>query len=97
MFEKELNRIVTTDVKACIYVRELDYFFKYRMVDNSLPGTDVLNCTFEPSYNIEKICMTRQKATGMKKYISLTPGSLLITITCILNLIDGKKVSIHPD
>ncbi|RXW47916.1 NAD-dependent epimerase/dehydratase [Enterococcus faecium] len=83
-------------VKACIYVKELVRFFKYRMMDNSFPGSDVFNCTFEPAFNIEQICMTMQKATGMKRFIPLIPGKLLMTAATILGPIGGKVVGIHP-
>lgn len=84
-------------IKACIYVKELVLFFKYRMMDNSFPGTDIYNCTFEPAYNIEQICQTIQKATNMKRHIPLIPGGLLMTAATILGPIGGKKVGIHPD
>lgn len=84
-------------IKACIYVKELVLFFKYRMMDNSFPGCDIYNCTFEPAYNIEQICETIQKATNMKRFIPLIPGGLLMTAATILGPIGGKKVGIHPD
>lgn len=83
-------------IKACIYVKELVLFFKYRMMDNSFPGTDIYNCTFEPAYNIEQICNSIQKATGMKRFIPIIPGGLLMTAAKILGPIGGKKVGIHP-
>lgn len=83
-------------IKACIYVKELVLFFKYRMMDNAFPGTDVFNCTFEPAYNIEQICETMKKATGLKYRIPLIPGGLLMTAATILGPIGGKKVGIHP-
>lgn len=83
-------------IKACIYVKELVLFFKYRMMDNSFPGTDIFNCTFEPAYNIEQICETIQKATNMKRFIPLIPGGLLMTAATILGPIGGKKIGIHP-
>lgn len=83
-------------IKACIYVKELVLFFKYRMLDHSFPGTDIFNCTFEPAYNIEQICETMKKATGMKYRIPLIPGGLLMTAAIILGPIGGKKVGIHP-
>ena len=43
-------------IKACIYVKELVRFMKYRMIDNDFKGTDIFNCTFEPAYTIEQIC-----------------------------------------
>ncbi|MCD7889657.1 MAG: NAD(P)-dependent oxidoreductase [Oscillospiraceae bacterium] len=83
-------------IKACAYVKELCLFFKYRMIDNSFPGIDLYNCTFEPAYNIQQICETMQKATGMKRHIPLIPGGLLMTAARILGPIGGKKVGIHP-
>lgn len=83
-------------IKASIYVKELCLFFKYRMIDNSFPGIDLYNCTFEPAYNIQQICETMQKATGMKRHIPLIPGGLLMTAARILGPIGGKKVGIHP-
>ena len=83
-------------IKACIYVKELVLFFKYRMMDNSFPGTDIFNCTFEPAYNIEQICETMKKATGLKYRIPLIPSGLLMTAATILGPIGGKKVGIHP-
>lgn len=84
-------------IKACIYVKELVLFFKYRIIDNSFVGTDIFNCTFEPAYNIEQICTTMQKATEMKRFIPLIPGGLLMMVARILGPIGGKKVGIHPD
>lgn len=83
-------------IKACIYVKELVRFFKYRIIDNSFPGTDIFNCTFEPAYNIEQICETIKKATGIKYKVPLIPGGLLIMAATILGPIGGKKVGIHP-
>ena len=83
-------------IKASIYVKELVLFFKYRMLDNSFPGMDIFNCTFEPAYNIEQICETMKKATGLKYKIPLIPGGLLMTAATILGPIGGKKVGIHP-
>lgn len=83
-------------VKACIYVKELVRFFKYRMIDNDFFGMDIYNCTFEPAYNIEQICETMQTATGMKRHILLVPSGLLMAVATILGPIGGKKVGIHP-
>lgn len=83
-------------IKACIYVKELALFFKYRMLDYSFQGTDIFNCTFEPAYNIEQICETMKKATGLKYKVPLIPGGLLMTAAKILGPIGGKKVGIHP-
>ena len=83
-------------IKACIYVKELVRFFKYRMIDNDFSGVDIFNCTFEPAYNIEQICMAIQEATGMKRHIPLIPGGLLMTVARIVGPLGGKKVGIHP-
>lgn len=83
-------------IKACIYVKELVLFFKYRMMDNSFAGTDIYNCTFDPAYSIEQICQTIQKATNMKRFIPMIPGGLLMTAAAILGPIGGKQVGIHP-
>lgn len=83
-------------IKACIYVKELVRFFKYRMIDNSFSGVDIFNCTFEPAYRIDEICETIMKATDMKRHIMLIPSWLLMTAARILGPIGGKKVGIHP-
>lgn len=84
-------------IKACIYVKELCRFFKYRMIDNNFAGVDIYNCTFEPAFNIQQICESMQRATNMKRYIPLVPGGLLMFAARILGPIGGKKVGIHPD
>ncbi len=83
-------------IKACIYVKELVSFFKYRMMDNSFPGTDIFNCAIYPSFNIEQICQTIQKTTNMKRHIPLIPGGLLMTAATVLGPLGGKKIGIHP-
>lgn len=83
-------------IKASIYVKELCLFFKYRMIDNCFPGIDIYNCTFEPAYNIQQICETMQKATGLKRHIPMIPAGLLMTAARILGPIGGRKVGIHP-
>lgn len=83
-------------IKACIYVKELVLFIKYRMMDNSFPGTDIFNCTFEPAYNIEQICETMKKATGLKYKVPLIPAGVLMVAATILGPIGGKKLGIHP-
>jgi len=84
-------------IKACIYVKELVRFMKYRMIDNSFPRIDIFNVTFEPAYHIEQICETMMKATGLKRHIFLIPSWLLMTAAKILGPIGGKKVGIHPE
>ena len=83
-------------IKACIYVKELVRFFKYRMIDNDFVGTDIYNCTFEPAFTIQQICETMQKATNMKRHIALIPSWILMPAAYILGPIGGKKVGIHP-
>ncbi len=83
-------------IKACIYVKELVRFFKYRMIDNHYIGTDTFNCTFEPAYRIDQICEAEMNATGIKRNIPVIPGGLLMTAARILGPIGGKKVGIHP-
>lgn len=84
-------------VKACIYVKELVRFIKYRMIDNSFVGVDIFNCTFEPAFNIEQICDTIMYATDMNRHIPLVNGKLLMGTARIVGPIGGKKVGIHPD
>lgn len=60
-------------IKACIYVKELVRFFKYRMLDHSFPGAEIYNCTYEPAYTIEEICNAMQKATGLHRHVPLVP------------------------
>lgn len=50
----------------------------------------------ELSYNIEQICETMKKATGLKYKILLITGGLFMTAATILGSIGGKKVGIHP-
>lgn len=83
-------------IKACIYVKELVRFMKYRMIDNDFLGVDVFNSTFEPAYRIDQICESMMEATDMKRHIMLIPGGLLMTAATILGSIGGKKVGIHP-
>lgn len=83
-------------IKACIYVKELCLFFKYRMIDNSFKGIDIYNCTFDPAFTIQEICETMQKATNMKRHIFTVPAWILMTAARILGPIGGKKVGIHP-
>ena len=83
-------------IKACIYVKELVRFFKYRMLDHSFPGAEIYNCTYEPAYTIEEICDAMQKATGLHRHVPLVPAGLLLFAAGILGPIGGKKVGIHP-
>ena len=83
-------------VKACIYVKELVRFIKYRMIDNSFPGADIFNCTFEPAFTIEQICTAMQKATDMQRRIPTVPAWLLLTAATVLGPVGGKKIGLHP-
>ena len=84
-------------IKACIYVKELVRFMKYRIIDNDFKGVDIFNCTFEPAYTIEQICDTMMYATGMKRHIPLVNGKLLMGTAKVVGPLGGKKVGIHPD
>ena len=84
-------------VKASIYVKELVRFMKYRMIDNSFAGYDIVNCTFEPAYTIEQICEAMKASTDLKgRRIPKIPGGLLMAAAVVLGPIGGKKVGIHP-
>lgn len=83
-------------IKACIYVKELVQFIKYRMIDNSFYGTDVFNCTFEPAFTIEQICNSMMNATGLSKKIPCVNGKLLMFAARIMAPFFRKK-GIHPD
>lgn len=83
-------------IKACIYVKELVNFIKYRMIDNSFSGTDIFNCTFEPAYTIEQICNSMMKSTGLSSRIPCINGDLLIFAARIMAPFLGKK-GIHPE
>ncbi|MEG0523160.1 MAG: NAD(P)-dependent oxidoreductase [Erysipelotrichaceae bacterium] len=84
-------------IKACIYVKELVNFMKFRMIDNDFIGTDIFNCTFEPAFSIEQICIQMQEATGMKRHIPVVPSSLLMFAATILGALGGKRIGLHPD
>lgn len=83
-------------IKACIYVKELVQFMKYRMIDHEFFGTEIYNCTFEPAYSIEKICKTMKQQTGMKRHTFLVPGWLLKTAAVCAVPFGGKKLGLHP-
>ena len=84
-------------IKACIYVKELVRFMKYRMIDNDFKGVDIFNCTFEPAYSIEQICEMMCRATNMERHIPLVNGKLLMGTAKVVGPLGGKKVGIHPD
>ncbi|SFK62766.1 NAD-dependent epimerase/dehydratase family protein [Succinivibrio dextrinosolvens] len=83
-------------IKACIYVKELVEFIKYRMIDNCFTGSDIFNCTFEPACSIEHICNSMMKSTGLYSKIPCVNGRLLIFVARILSPFLRKK-GIHPD
>ena len=83
-------------IKASVYVKELAGFMKYRMIDNSFPGSEIYNCTFEPAYRIDQICEAMMKATEMKRHIILVPSWMLMAAAGILGPLGGKKAGIHP-
>ena len=80
-------------IKACIYVKELVRFFMWSLENNK---SGVWNCTFEPAYNIEQICETMKKATGMNSWIPSVNGKFLMGVAAIVGPIGGKTVGIHP-
>ena len=82
-------------IKACIYVKELVRFFKYRMLDHSFPGAEIYNCTYEPAYTIEEICNAMQKATGLHRHVPLVPAGLLLFAAGIRGNPSGQKGG-HP-
>lgn len=84
-------------IKACVYVKELVQFIKYRMIDNDFKGWDIINCTFEPAYTIEQICEAMKASTDLHgRKIPKVNGKLLMFAAGVLGLIGGKKVGIHP-
>lgn len=83
-------------IKACIYVKELVRFMKYRMIENDFSGVEIFNCTFEPALTIQHICESMQKNTNMKRHIPLIPGWLLMTAAVVLAPFGGKKLGLHP-
>ena len=83
-------------IKACVYVKELVQFMKYRMIDNSFPGYDIINCTFEPAYTIEQIVEAMKASTDLKgRKVPMVPSWLLMTAATILAPVGAKK-GIHP-
>ncbi|WP_044973688.1 NAD(P)-dependent oxidoreductase [Ruminococcus sp. HUN007] len=84
-------------IKACVYVKELVRFMKYRMIDNDFKGVDIFNCTFEPAFTIEQICNAMMKCTNMERHIPLINGKLLMGTAKVVGPLGGKKVGIHPD
>lgn len=81
-------------IKASIYVKELVRFFMWALENGK---TGVYNCTFEPAYNIQEICETMKKATGMEKnWIPSVNGKFLVTMASVIGPLGGKVVGIHP-
>lgn len=83
-------------IKACIYVKELVRFMKFRMIDHNYPGVDIFNCTYEPAYNIQQIAEAIMSATGLHRHIRKVNGGFLMTTAKIIGPIGGKKIGIHP-
>lgn len=84
-------------IKACIYVKDLVNFMKFRMIENKFPGCEIINCTFEPAYTIEEICEAIKAAAGFKNKIPVVNGKLLMFIARVIGPLGGKRVGIHPD
>ena len=82
-------------IKACIYVKELVRFMKYRMIDNDFKGADIFNCTFEPAFTIEQICETMCRATNMERHIPLVNGKLLMGTAKVVGPLGGKNSDCH--
>ena len=68
-------------IKACIYVKELVNFFIWAL-ENRMNG--IWNCTFEPAYNIEQICESMKKATGINTFIPSINGKILTAIASVV-------------
>ena len=84
-------------IKASIYVKDLVGIMKYRMIDNSFKGYDIINCTYEPARTIEQTCEAIKKDVGLKRHIFCVPAGLLLFAATILKPIGGKKLGLHPD
>lgn len=85
-------------VKACIYVKDLVRFFRFRMIDHRFPGVDIINCTLEPAPSIQRICEAMQQAAGLqKRWIPTVPAGLLRMGAAALAPLGGKKRGIHPE
>jgi len=84
-------------VKACVYVKNLVAFMRYRIIENAGPASELWNCTLEPAPTIERIVETMLVATDMKRYVPIIPGGLLMETARILGPLGGKRVGIHPD
>lgn len=80
-------------IKACIYVKELIHFFMWAL-DAGKNG--IYNCTFEPAYTIEQIVEAMKSATGLKTFVPLIPGGLLMGVARVIGPLGGKVVGIHP-
>lgn len=83
-------------IKACIYVKEVVSFMKYRMIDNSFFGIDIYNCTYEPAFTIEEICKQILLATNMKRNIPLIPEWVLFVISILMMPLGGKRLGLEP-
>ena len=83
-------------IKACVYVKELVRFMKYRMIDHAFAGSDVFNCTFEPAYTIEQICEAMKKATGLRRFIPMIPAWMLLSVAGVAAVCGGGRLGICP-
>lgn len=80
-------------IKSCIYVKELIRFFLWP-IENSKDG--IWNCALESTYNIEQICESMKKVTGIdKNRIPTVPGKLLLSLASIVDPLGEKSVGIH--
>lgn len=80
-------------IKACIYVKELVRFFLWAIGEKK---EGIWNCTFEPAFTIEQIVQAMESATGLKTWVPLIPGKLLMGVATVVGPLGGKAVGIHP-
>ncbi|MDR1541548.1 MAG: hypothetical protein LBU32_26870 [Clostridiales bacterium] len=84
-------------VKACIYVKELAGFLKYRMLDGDYPGAELYNCTYEPPPSVSRICESIKMVAGMKRRTLLIHGWLLMAAASCAAHLGELGLGIHPD
>jgi len=80
-------------IKACIYVKELVHFMMWAL---NTGKNGIYNCTFEPAFTIEQIVQAVESATGLKTWVPLIPGKLLMVVAKVVGPLGGKAVGIHP-
>ncbi|WP_281522035.1 NAD-dependent epimerase/dehydratase family protein [Dubosiella newyorkensis] len=80
-------------IKACIYVKELVHFMMWAL---NTGKNGIYNCTFEPAFTIEQIVEAMKSATGLKTFVPLIPGGLLMGVARVVGPLGGKVVGIHP-